>query len=191
MKHELPPLPYVADALTPAVSKTTIEFHYGKHHQTYVNNLNNLISGTPFEKMELEEIIRKSDGGIFNNAAQVFNHTFYFNSFKPGGSNLPQGSFSAAVNTKWGSLENFKKEFANAALTLFGSGWAWLVKNEKGELSIIKESNAGCPLTSGLIPILTFDVWEHAYYLDYQNRRADYIAALWNIVDWEKVASRY
>lgn len=191
MKHELPPLPYVADALTPAVSKTTIEFHYGKHHQAYVNNLNNLISGTPFEKMELEEIIRKSDGGIFNNAAQVFNHTFYFNSFKPGGSNLPQGSFSAAVNTKWGSLENFKKEFANAALTLFGSGWAWLVKNEKGELSIIKESNAGCPLTSGLIPILTFDVWEHAYYLDYQNRRADYIAALWNIVDWEKVASRY
>jgi len=191
MKHELPPLPYVADALTPAVSKTTIEFHYGKHHQAYVNNLNDLISGTPFEKMELEEIIRKSDGGIFNNAAQVFNHTFYFNSFKPGGSNLPQGSFSAAVNTKWGSLENFKKEFANAALTLFGSGWAWLVKNEKGELSIIKESNAGCPLTSGLIPILTFDVWEHAYYLDYQNRRADYIAALWNIVDWEKVASRY
>ncbi|MCK9304444.1 MAG: superoxide dismutase [Bacteroidales bacterium] len=191
MKHELPRLPYPSDALIPVITKNTIEYHYGKHHQAYVNNLNSLISGTPFENMSLEEIIKKSDGGIFNNAAQVFNHTFYFSSFRPGGSNLPKGSLSAAIDAKWGSFDNFKKEFANAAATLFGSGWSWLVKNEKGELSIIKENNAGCPLTSGLVPILTFDVWEHAYYLDYQNRRADYITALWSIVDWEKVASRY
>ncbi len=191
MKHELPQLPYPADTLEPVISRQTIEFHYGKHHQAYVNNLNALIPGTHFENMELEEIIRKSDGAIFNNAAQVFNHTFYFYSFKPGGSIMPHCALSDAIEAKWDSQENFINEFAGAAASLFGSGWAWLVKNDKGELSIIKESNAGCPLTSNLVPILTFDVWEHAYYLDYQNKRADYIAALWKIIDWEKVSKRY
>ncbi len=191
MKHELPQLPYAADALEPVISRQTIDFHYGKHHQAYVNNLNTLIPGTHFENMNLEEIIRKSDGAIFNNAAQVYNHSFYFCSFKKGGSAMRHCALSDAIEAKWGSPENFKKEFAGAAASLFGSGWAWLVRNDKGELSIIKESNAGCPLTSNLVPILTFDVWEHAYYLDYQNKRADYIAALWNIIDWERVSERY
>lgn len=191
MKFELPELPYNSDALEPVISKKTIEFHHGKHHQAYVTNLNNLLPGTTYENMSLDEIVKKSDGGIFNNAAQIWNHTFYFNSFKHGGSKVPGGKFADAVIKKWGSFENFKKEFANAALTLFGSGWAWLVKDEKGELSIIKESNAGNPLTKGLVPILTFDVWEHAYYIDYQNRRADYLNALWDIVNWDVVSSRY
>ncbi|EKD32274.1 MAG: hypothetical protein ACD_77C00140G0009 [uncultured bacterium] len=191
MKFELPELPYNSEALEPVISKKTIEFHHGKHHQAYVTNLNNLIPGTIYEKMSLDEIVKKSEGGIFNNAAQIWNHTFYFNSFKPGGSKVPEGKFAAAVNKTWGSLDAFKKEFGNAAATLFGSGWAWLVKDEKGELSIIKESNAGNPLTKGLVPILTFDVWEHAYYIDYQNRRADYLTALWGIVNWDAVSARY
>jgi Fe-Mn family superoxide dismutase len=191
MKFELPGLPYASDALEPAISKSTIGYHYGKHHQAYVNNLNSLIPGTQFENMELEEIIRKSEGGIFNNAAQVYNHTFYFSSLRPGGGGLPEGALKEAIDKKWGPFEQFQKEFNNAASTLFGSGWAWLVKNEKGDLSILKESNAGCPLTSGLVPILAFDVWEHAYYLDYQNRRADYLAALWGVIDWKTVSDRY
>lgn len=191
MKFELPELPYNSEALEPVISRKTIEFHHGKHHQTYVTNLNNLLPGTAYENMSLDEIVKKSDGGIFNNAAQIWNHTFYFNSFKHGGSKVPEGIFADAVIKKWGSFEAFKKEFANAAATLFGSGWAWLVKDEKGELSIIKESNAGNPLTKGLVPILTFDVWEHAYYIDYQNRRADYLTALWDIVNWDVVSARY
>lgn len=191
MKFELPELPYNSEALEPVISRKTIEFHHGKHHQAYVTNLNNLLPGTAYENMSLDEIVKKSDGGIFNNAAQIWNHTFYFNSFKHGGSKVPEGIFAAAVIKKWGSFEAFKKEFANAAATLFGSGWAWLVKDEKGELSIIKESNAGNPLTKGLVPILTFDVWEHAYYIDYQNRRADYLTALWDIVNWDVVSARY
>lgn len=191
MKFELPELPYNSEALEPVISRKTIEFHYGKHHQAYVTNLNNLVPGTAYENMSLDEIVKKSDGGIFNNAAQIWNHTFYFNSFKHGGSKVPEGIFTDAVIKKWGSFEAFKKEFANAAATLFGSGWAWLVKDGKGELSIIKESNAGNPLTKGLVPILTFDVWEHAYYIDYQNRRADYLTALWDIVDWDVVSARY
>jgi Fe-Mn family superoxide dismutase len=191
MKYELPKLPYDINALEPVISTRTIEFHHGKHHQAYVTNLNNLIPGTQFETMSLEDIVRKSDGGIFNNAAQIWNHTFYFNSFKPNGGGVPAGKLLKAIENTWGSFDLFKKEFNNAATTLFGSGWAWLVKNEKGELSIVKESNAGNPLTKGLVPILTFDVWEHAYYIDYQNRRADYLAALWDIIDWEKVSARY
>ncbi len=191
MKYELPKLPYDVNALEPVISARTIEFHHGKHHQAYVTNLNNLIPGTQFETMSLEDIVRKSDGGIFNNAAQIWNHTFYFNSFKPQGGGIPTGKLLKAVENTWGSFDLFKKEFNNAATTLFGSGWAWLVKNEKGELSIIKESNAGNPLTKGLVPILTFDVWEHAYYIDYQNRRADYLAALWDIIDWDTVSARF
>ena len=191
MKFELPKLPYNSEALEPVISRKTIEFHHGKHHQAYVTNLNNLLPGTTYENMSLDEIVKKSDGGIFNNAAQIWNHTFYFNSFKQGGSKVPDGKFADAVIKKWGSFEAFRKEFANAAATLFGSGWAWLVKDEKGELSIIKESNAGNPLTKGLVPILTFDVWEHAYYIDYQNRRADYLTALWDIVNWDVVSARY
>ena len=191
MKYELPKLPYDVNALEPVISARTIEFHHGKHHQAYVTNLNNLIPGTQFETMSLEDIVRKSDGGIFNNAAQIWNHTFYFNSFKPQGGGIPTGKLLKAVENTWGSFDLFKKEFNNAATTLFGSGWAWLVKNEKGELSVIKESNAGNPLTKGLVPILTFDVWEHAYYIDYQNRRADYLAALWSIIDWDTVSARF
>jgi Fe-Mn family superoxide dismutase len=191
MKYELPKLPYDVNALEPVISARTIEFHHGKHHQAYVTNLNNLIPGTQFETMSLEDIVRKSDGGIFNNAAQIWNHTFYFNSFKSHGGGIPSGKLLKAIENTWGSFDLFKKEFNNAATTLFGSGWAWLVKNEKGELSVIKESNAGNPLTKGLVPILTFDVWEHAYYIDYQNRRADYLAALWDIIDWDTVSARF
>lgn len=191
MKFELPKLAYEANALEPAISSQTIAFHYGKHHQAYVNNLNALVIGTPFENMGLEEIIRKSEGGIFNNAAQVWNHTFYFNCFTPGGAGEPAGELLEAIEKTWDSFENFKKEFNTAAATLFGSGWAWLVKDKDGRLSIIKESNAGTPLTKNLEPVLTFDVWEHAYYLDYQNRRADYLEALWKIIDWDAVNSRY
>lgn len=191
MNFKLPDLPYKKDSLEPVIGMGTIEFHHGKHHLAYVNNLNNLIKGTQFEKMSLEEIIQKSDGGIFNNAAQVWNHTFYFNSFKPGGGGAPKGELAKAIDKKWGSFEKFVEEFNTAAKTLFGSGWAWLVKDKEGNLQILKESNAGTPLTQGLTPILTFDVWEHAYYLDYQNRRPDYISSLWGIIDWDIVSARY
>ncbi|MDX9782219.1 MAG: superoxide dismutase [Bacteroidales bacterium] len=191
MKFELPKLAWDNGDMEPVISARTIEFHYGKHHQAYVNNLNSLIVGTQFESMGLEEIIKKSEGAIFNNAAQVWNHTFYFNCFTPGGSELPSEELLEAILRKWESFDHFKKDFSTAAATVFGSGWAWLVKDENGELVILKESNAGTPLIKGLEPLLVFDVWEHAYYLDYQNRRADYIEALWKIVDWEAVSSRY
>ena len=191
MRFELPKLAWEANALEPVISSRTIEFHYGKHHQAYVNNLNSLIEGTDFENMGLEEIIRKSEGAIFNNAAQVWNHTFYFNCFTPGGNGLPSEDLLDAIHENWESFDRFKKEFFAAAVSVFGSGWAWLVKDKEGNLSIVKESNAGTPVVKGLEPLLVFDVWEHAYYLDYQNRRADYVEALWNIVDWEAVSSRY
>ncbi|MGL5620733.1 MAG: superoxide dismutase, partial [Tannerellaceae bacterium] len=191
MKFELPKLPYANNALEPVISEETINFHYGKHHQAYVNNLNNLIQGTKFENADLVTIIKESDGPIFNNAAQVWNHTFYFNSFKPNGGGAPKGKLAEAINATWGSFDNFKKEFNTASTGLFGSGWAWLVKDKDGKLSIIKESNAGNPLTKGLTPILTFDVWEHAYYLDYQNRRPDHVNALWDIINWDVVEERY
>ena len=191
MKFELPQLPYAKNALEPVISEKTLEFHYGKHHQAYVNNLNNLVPGTKFENANLETIIKESDGGIYNNAAQVWNHTFYFEQFSPKGGGEPSGALANAINEKFGSFEAFKTEFVNAGVTTFGSGWAWLVKNAEGKLEIVKESNAGNPMTKGLKPIFTFDVWEHAYYLDYQNRRPDHLSELWKIIDWGVVEKRF
>jgi Fe-Mn family superoxide dismutase len=191
MKFTLPELPYAFNALEPIISERTISFHYGKHHQTYVNNLNGLVVGTEFENSDLEEIVKKSEGPIFNNAAQIWNHTFYFLSLTPNKGSAPGDKLSKAIVAGWNSLDNFKAEFNKAAVSVFGSGWAWLVKDAAGKLSIVKESNAGNPITHGLTPLLTFDVWEHAYYLDYQNRRADYVAALWDLVDWNLVSERY
>ena len=191
MPFELPKLPYAADALQPHISKQTIDFHYGKHHQAYVNNLNNLIPGTRFENATLEQMIREDDGGIFNNAAQVWNHTFYFESFSPAGPREPNGALATAINESFGSFAAFKEQFTKSALTLFGSGWAWLVKNREGKLEIVQESNAGNPLKDDHTPLLTCDVWEHAYYLDYQNKRPDYVQAFWNVLDWDVIGKRF
>ena len=191
MNFTLPTLPYAANALEPAISQQTIEFHYGKHHQTYVNNLNTLVKGTPFENASLEEIIRQADGPIFNNAAQTWNHTFYFMQFSPKGKNAPDGQLAEAIRTQWQSLDTFKEEFNKAGAALFGSGWVWLVKNPDGTPAIVKTTNADNPMRNGQKPLLTFDVWEHAYYLDYQNRRADYLNALWNILDWKVIEERF
>ena len=191
MAFELPSLPYGMDALEPCISKTTLEFHYGKHHLAYVNNLNKLVPGTPFENSTLEEIIKKADGGIFNNGAQVWNHTFYWNCMKPRGGGEPSGVLGEAIKLNFGSFKEFRDKFSAAAATLFGSGWAWLVKTPDGKLEIIQESNAGNPLRRGYTPLLTCDVWEHAYYLDKQNRRPDYINDFWTIVDWKAVESRF
>jgi len=187
----LPQLPYAPNALEPVITEKTINFHYGKHHQTYVNNLNGLIKGTPLENEDLETIIKKSEGATFNNAAQVWNHTFYFFQFTPNGGGEPKGKLAEAINKQWGSFEKFKEEFNLAATGLFGSGWAWLVAHADGKLEITKESNAGNPMTKNLKPILTFDVWEHAYYLDYQNRRPDYLKEIWKILDWNIISDRY
>jgi Fe-Mn family superoxide dismutase len=191
MKFSLPELPYAHNALEPIISEKTISFHYGKHHLTYVNNLNGLVEGSEFADADLDTIVKKSEGPMFNNAAQIWNHNFYFLSLTPAKGSEPSEKLASAIIAAWGSLDNFKAEFNKAAITVFGSGWAWLVKDADGKLSIVKESNAGNPLTRGLIPILTFDVWEHAYYIDYQNRRADYVAALWDLVDWKIVSARY
>lgn len=191
MKFTLPELPYAHDALEPIISEKTISFHYGKHHLTYVNNLNGMIEGTEFENSDLETIVKKSEGPIFNNAAQIWNHTFYFLSLTPDKGTAPSAGLEKAINAAFGSLELLKSEFNKAAISVFGSGWTWLVKDADGKLSIVKESNAGNPITRGLTPLLTFDVWEHAYYIDYQNRRADYVAALWDLVDWNVVSGRY
>ena len=188
MPHTLPELPYAKTALAPHISAETLEYHYGKHHQTYVTNLNNLIPGTEFEKMPLEEIVMKSSGGIFNNAAQVWNHTFYWHSLSPQGGGAPTGALGDAINKAFGSFEEFKKTFTQTALTTFGSGWAWLVKNKDGSLAIVSTSNAACPLTAGQKPLLTCDVWEHAYYIDYRNARANYVTAFWNLVNWDFAA---
>lgn len=191
MKFTLPELPYAHNALEPIISEKTIAFHYGKHHQTYVNNLNGLVGGTEFENADLDTIVKKSEGPIFNNAAQIWNHNFYFLSLTPNKGSKPEAKIAAAIDAAFGSFDTFKDEFGKAAVSVFGSGWAWLVKDAEGKLSIVKESNAGNPMTRGLVPILTFDVWEHAYYIDYQNRRADYVAALWDLVDWDVVSARY
>ena len=191
MEHTLPALPYAKNALEPVISAETIEFHYGKHHQTYVTNLNNLIKGTEFENSSLEEIIMKSSGGIFNNAAQVWNHTFYWNGFKPNGGGAPSGALAAAIDKAFGSFDEFKKLFSQKALTTFGSGWAWLVKNKDGSLTLESTSNAGTPMTNGQTALLTIDVWEHAYYVDYRNARAKYIEEFWNIVNWDFVAANF
>ena len=190
MIHELPKLHYAQDALEPYISKRTIEFHYGKHHQAYVNNLNKLIAGTGFENASLEEIVRTAGGGIFNNGAQVWNHTFYWNCLKPQGGGEPTGPLADALLKNFGSFGEFREKFSTAAATLFGSGWAWLIKKEDGTLEIVQESNAGNPLKNGATPLLTCDVWEHAYYLDKQNVRPDYIADFWKLVDWSAIASR-
>lgn len=191
MSFELPKLTYALDALEPHISKKTLEFHYGRHHQAYVNNLKNLSAGTKFENATLETIVKEAEGSIFNNGAQVWNHTFYFAGFSPAGVKEPSGGLADAMNSQYGSLSAFKEEFSKAAGTLFGSGWVWLVKDDKGALDIIQESNAGNPLRRGLIPVLTCDVWEHAYYLDYQNKRPDYIQAFWNVIDWDIVSKRF
>ncbi|MBP1663835.1 MAG: Superoxide dismutase [Bacteroidetes bacterium] len=191
MTFTLPELPYAHNALEPVISEETINYHYGKHHQTYVANLNGLVPGTEFENADLETIVKKSSGPIFNNAAQIWNHNFYFLSLTPVKGTVPSENLLKAIEAKFGSLDNFKAEFNKAAVSVFGSGWAWLVKTAEGGVDIIKESNAGNPMTSGLTPLLTFDVWEHAYYIDYRNRRADYVAALWELVDWNVVSSRF
>jgi len=191
MTFELPQLPYAMDALEPFISKQTLEFHYGKHHQAYVTNLNKLVPGTEFENATLEEIIRKATGGIFNNGAQIWNHTFYWHCLKPNGGGEPSGKLAEAIVQKFGSFAEFKDKFSAAAATLFGSGWAWLVKTPEGKLEIVQESNAGNPLRNGHTPLLTCDVWEHAYYLDKQNRRPDYISDFWKLVDWDAVAQRF
>ena len=191
MTHELPALPYALDALAPTLSQETLEYHYGKHHQTYVTNLNNLIPGTEFEAMSLEDIIMKSSGGVFNNAAQVWNHTFYWNCLSPNGGGAPTGALAAAIDAKFGSFEEFKKQFNQAGATNFGSGWTWLVKNADGSLEIFNTSNAGTPMTSGKQALLTLDVWEHAYYIDYRNARPKYLETMWNIVNWDFVAANF
>jgi Fe-Mn family superoxide dismutase len=191
MKFELVKLPYASDSLEPVISKQTIDFHHGKHLQAYVNNLNNLIQGSQFENADLETIVKESDGAIFNNAGQILNHNLYFTQFSPEGGGEPSGKLLAAINATFGSFENFRKEFETAGTGLFGSGWVWLAAGKDGQLSITKEANAGNPLTKGLKPLLGFDVWEHAYYLDCQNRRADHLKELWKIVDWKAVEARY
>jgi len=191
MSFELPKLPYKLNALVPYISEETLDFHYGKHHQAYVNNLNGLVPGTEFEKADLLTIIKKAEGGIFNNAAQVWNHTFYFESFSAGGRKVPAGVLADAINGSFGSFDAFKEQFNKAAATLFGAGWAWLVKKDDGTLQIVQESNAGNPLRKGLTPIITCDVWEHAYYIDYRNKRPDYIKSFWEIIDWDIAAKRY
>jgi Fe-Mn family superoxide dismutase len=191
MTHSLPALPYAIDALAPTLSQETLEYHYGKHHQTYVTNLNNLIPGTEFEALSLEDIIMKSSGGVFNNAAQVWNHSFYWNCLSPTGGGAPTGALAAAIDAKFGSFEEFKKQFNQSGATNFGSGWTWLVKNADGSLEIFNTSNAGTPMTSGKQALLTLDVWEHAYYIDYRNARPKYLETIWNIVNWDFVAANF
>jgi len=191
MKHELPALPFAQDALAPTISAETLEFHYGKHHNAYVTNLNNLIPGTEFENMGLEDIITKASGGIFNNAAQVWNHTFYWNCLSPNGGGAPTGDLAAAIDATFGSFDNFKAEYTKAAATNFGAGWTWLVKNTDGKLAIVSTSNAGTPMTAGQTALLTVDVWEHAYYVDYRNARPKYLEEIWNLFNWDFVAENF
>ncbi|MFC5474363.1 superoxide dismutase [Fe] [Paraherbaspirillum soli] len=191
MTHTLPPLPYAMDALAPHISKETLEYHYGKHHQTYVTNLNNLITGTEFENASLEDIVKKSSGGVFNNAAQIWNHTFYWHSLSPQGGGAPTGALADAINAKWGSFDNFKAEMTKCAIGTFGSGWAWLVKKADGTLDLVSTSNAATPLTTDATPLLTVDVWEHAYYIDYRNARPKYLEAFWALANWEFAAKNF
>lgn len=188
MSFELPVLPYEKNALEPYISIETIEYHYGKHHQTYITNLNNLIKGTSFEKKTLEEIIRSSDGGIFNNAAQVWNHTFYWHCLSPNAGGEPTGKVAEAIVSSFGSFAEFKQQFTDAAIKNFGAGWTWLVKKTDGKLAIVNTSNAATPLISLDTPLLTIDVWEHAYYIDYRNARAKYLDNFWELVNWKFVA---
>lgn len=191
MTYIQPELPYDEAALEPVISRQTVHYHYGVHEKAYIDNLNRLIKDTHYADMELEDIIRESSGPLFNNAAQAWNHIFYFFGLNPGAGGQPSGALLDAINRDFGSFEKFQDEFVAAGTGLFGSGWVWLSSDMEGKLFITAESNAGNPLTHGLIPLLAFDVWEHAYYLDYQNRRAEALKALWGIVDWDVVESRY
>ncbi len=191
MEHTLPPLPYAIDALAPAISQETLEYHYGKHHQTYVTNLNNLIKGTEFEALTLEEIVKKSSGGIFNNSAQVWNHTFYWNSLTPNGKGAPDGALADAINAKWGSFDKFKEEFTKSAVGNFGSSWTWLVKKADGTLDIVNTSNAATPLTTDAKALITCDLWEHAYYIDYRNVRPKYLETFFKLANWDFAAANF
>lgn len=191
MAFEIKKLPYDLGALAPRISEETLQYHYGKHTAAYFNNLNGLIAGTPFENSPLEEIIAKADGAIFNNAAQAWNHTFYFSQFSPSPKTAPEGALAEAINASFGSFEQFKADFLVAAGKLFGSGWVWLSKDSTGKLVITSESNAGNPLRAGLTPLMTLDVWEHAYYIDYRNRRPDAVTAHWELIDWGIIGSRF
>lgn len=191
MTYEQPTLPYQPDALESVISRETIDYHYGKHEKAYIDNLNKLIKGTEYEDMDLEEIIRHSDGPLYNNAAQAWNHIFYFFTFSPNGSREPTGDLRRAIDRDFGSFDKFKEAFEQAGASLFGSGWVWLSRDDDGKLFISQGNNAQNPLKDGLVPLLTFDVWEHAYYIDYRNARAAYLKKLWDIVDWDIVADRY
>jgi Fe-Mn family superoxide dismutase len=192
MAFELPPLPYAKDALEPHISSETLEFHYGKHHNTYVTKLNGLVAGTDDESKSLEEIVKSSSGGIFNNAAQIWNHTFYWNSLSPNGGGEPTGALAEAINAAFGSFEAFKTEFSNSAANNFGSGWTWLVKKADGSVAIVNTSNAGTPLTDeGVTPLITVDVWEHAYYIDFRNARPKYLEAFWALVNWDFASQNF
>ena len=191
MAHVLPPLPYAKDALAPVISEETLDYHYGKHHQAYVNNLNNLVPGTEFEGATLEDIVMKSSGGVFNNAAQVWNHSFYWNGLSPDGGGEPSGDLGKAINDAFGSFAEFKDPFVKAATGNFGSGWTWLVSSGNGGLEIVNTSNAGNPMRDNKKPLLTVDVWEHAYYIDYRNARPKYLDEIWKIVNWDFVARNF
>ncbi|EAQ95843.1 superoxide dismutase [Fe] [Congregibacter litoralis] len=188
MAFELPALPYEQNALEPHISAETLEYHYGKHHKTYVDKLNGMVAGTAMESASLEDVIRQSEGGMFNNAAQVWNHTFYWNCLSPNGGGEPTGKLAEAINAAFGSFDKFKEEFSAAAAGNFGSGWTWLVQNTDGSVAISNTSNAGCPVTEDVTPLLTVDVWEHAYYIDYRNARPKYLEAFWNLVNWDFVS---
>ena len=191
MAHVLPPLPFAKDALEPVISAETIDFHYGKHHQAYVTNLNNMVPGTEFESASLEDIVMKADGGIFNNAAQVWNHTFYWNGLSPEGGGEPTGELGAEIDKAFGSFAAFKETFIKSAIGNFGSGWTWLVRNADGSVAIVNTSNAATPLRDGLTPLLTIDVWEQAYYIDYRNARPKYLDEIWKLVNWDFVAANF
>ncbi|MBX9676369.1 MAG: superoxide dismutase [Fe] [Methylotenera sp.] len=192
MEHTLPALPYARNALAPHISEETLDFHYGKHHQTYVTNLNNLIKGTEFESLSLEEIIKKSSAGIYNNSAQVWNHTFFWSSLKPNGGGAPTGALADAINAKWGSFDEFKKAFQASAVGNFGSGWTWLVKKADGTVDIVNMGAAGTPLTTGDKALLTIDVWEHAYYIDYRNARPKFVETfLASLANWDFASANF
>ncbi len=192
MQHELPQLPYAMDALAPHISKETFEFHYGKHHQAYVTNLNGLIKGTEFENASLEDIVKKSSGGVFNNAAQVWNHTFFWNSMKPAGGGKPSGALAAAIDKKWGSFDAFKEAFTKSAVGNFGSGWTWLVKKADGSVDLVNTSNAGSVLTTADKALLTIDVWEHAYYIDFRNARPKFVETFLNsLANWDFASKNF
>ncbi len=192
MSFELPALPYAMDALEPHISKETLEFHYGKHHQTYVTKLNGLVPGTEFEGKTLEDVVKASEGGVFNNAAQIWNHTFYWNCLSPNGGGAATGAISDAINTAFGSFDKFKEEFTASAINNFGSSWTWLVKKADGSVAIVNTSNAATPLTDASVtPLLTVDLWEHAYYIDYRNARPTYMGAFWSLVNWDFVNANF